>query len=164
MGTWTNSDGLHLKFGTDKSESNYAGEYVTTGELREVSLRITLTDLADASAIMSDKVFFPKNARIEEVELVTHTAATSGGAAVLNIGLVQASDRSTAIDTDGFVAALALASFNSAGEKVVLRVGSTSAGALIGTTNSTVGYIVADYDTAAFTAGEIDVRVRYRGV
>lgn len=161
--TWLNPDGLYKKYGVTKTTANTGGEYVTTGALREIEVNIPdLTALATGSSILSDVVFTPKM-RIEEVEIVTTTAVTSGGSAVLNVGLVQ-TDRSTAIDVDGLVEALAIASFNAAGEKVVLRPGATSAGALIGTTPSAVGYLVADYDTAAFTAGAITIRIRYRAV
>ncbi len=161
--TWLNNDGLYVKFGTAQADPNNGGEYRKDGALHEIEVKIDLTDVGSSSTIVSDTVFFPKNARIEEVEIVTHTAATSSGAATLDIGLIQA-DRSTAIDADGFVAALAKTSVDAAGEKTVLRVGSTGAGALIGTTNSTSGYIVANYGTAAFTAGVIYVRIRWYAV
>lgn len=162
MGTWKNADNLFLKFGTDKATANNDGEYRTNGALREIEVKIDLTGLTESEVIQSDAVFFPKM-RIEEVEIVTHTAAATGTA--IDIGLVQSSDRSTAIDADGLVAALVTASMNAAGEKNVLRVGSTSAGALIGTTTSSVGHITASRtDATAFTAGVIFVRIRYYAV
>jgi len=157
---WLNSDGLYLEFGTAKATANTAGEYITTGALREIEVKIDLTTLGTSPAIQSDTVFIPAGVRIEEVEIVTQTAATSGGSAVLNVGLIQ-TDRSTAIDVDGLIAAIAITSHDAAGEKTVLRVGSTGAGALIGTTTANVGMLVADYDTAAYTAGVIYVRIRY---
>lgn len=160
MGTWLNDDGLYLKFGTTKTTAEVGGEYRTNGELREIEVTIDLTDLTSSAAIVSDTTFFPNGARIEEVEIVTQTAATSAGSATLDIGLIQ-TDRSTAIDADGLVAALAKTAVDAAGEKNVIRVGSTGAGALIGTTTANVGYITANYGTAAFTAGVIRVRIRY---
>lgn len=160
MGTWLNDDGLYLKFGTAKTDVEVGGEYRTYGELREIEVTIDLTDLTSSAAIISDTTFFPNGARIEEVEIVTQTAATSAGSATLDIGLIQ-TDRSTAIDADGLIAALAKTAVDAAGEKNVVRVGSTGAGALLGTTTSKVGYITANYGTAAFTAGVIRVRIRY---
>jgi hypothetical protein len=119
-----------------------------------------MTDLGTTAAIQDYNVVVPKNARIEKVEVITQTAVTSGGSATLNVGLKR-TDNSTELDYDGLVAALALASFNSAGETVALTVGSTSAGALIGTTLAYNGYLTVDYDTAAFTAGAIRVRVYF---
>jgi len=159
MGSWNNSDGLYLKYGTDKADPNTAGEYRTNGALREIEVKITLTDLTSTAAIISDAVFFPKM-RIEEVEIVTHTAATSAGSPTLDVGLIQ-TDRSTEIDYEAFANAVALTAIDAAGEKTVLRVGSTGAGQLIGTTTSNVGYLTANYNSAAYTAGVIYVRVRY---
>lgn len=157
---YTTADGLRLKFGTEKATANKVGEYRTTGRLHEVQAKLTLTELGTASAIFGDVTLFPSGVRIEEVEIVAETAATSGGAAVLNIGLIR-EDRTTALDADGLVAALAITAYDAAGEKTVIRVGSTGAGALLGTTLANKGYLVADYDTAAFTAGVIVVTVRY---
>lgn len=159
---YTDIGGLYQKFGVEQTVTAAGGEYVTTAALREVEFKITLTALGTASAIVTgaDNIFIPAGVRVEEVEIVVDTAATGTGA-VLNIGLVR-TDRTTAIDADGLVAALALTALDAAGEKTVLRVGSTGAGALIGTTLANVGHLVADYDTAAFTAGVITVRVRYR--
>ncbi len=160
MGTWFNGDNLYKKFGTTKATPANGGEYVTTGELREYVFQITLTDLTTTAAIVNDVNFFPTGVRIQEIEIETVTAATSSGSATLNIGL-QRVDRSTEIDYDGFVAALALTAFDAAGETQTIRVGSTGAGALLGTATSQVGYVTADYDTAAFTAGVIRVRIKY---
>jgi hypothetical protein len=158
MGTWMNSDGLYIKFGTDEAAIGTAGEYRTTGPQRMAEVKLTLTSLLTTTAILDDNNFIPAGARIEKVEVVTETAVTSGGAATLNVGLIRR-DRTTAIDEDGLIAALAIASFNAAGETVVLTNGVTSAGALVGTTLANSGYLAADYDTAAFTAGVSKVRV-----
>lgn len=164
MTTWLNNDGLYLKSGTDAATVNKAGEYELDGPAHLIEATITLSGLTASPVIQSDQVFFPKGARIEKVEVVTQTAATGAGA-VLNVGLVRSSDRSTAIDADGFVAALPLASMDAAGETTVLTAGSTYAGSSIGTTTATyVGMITADYDTAAFTAGVVKVRIYYSAV
>lgn len=162
---WYNSDGLYIKFGTEGDTSSVqAGEYRTNGPQRMVELVIpAMTALGTAAAIQNDACRLPKNARIEKVEIVTTTACTSGGSAVLNIGL-QRTDRSTELDYDGLVAAAAIATFNAAGETVSITAGGTAAGALLGTTLAYNGYLTADYDTAAFTAGAIKVRVFYSRV
>lgn len=158
--TYLDSDGLLRKYGTSKGVATNAGEFRHNGALRQMEVKIDLTTLTDTAAIISDVTFFPRGARIEEVEVVTLTAATSGGSAVLNVGLI-GTDRSTVIDADAFVSAMAKTAVDAAGEKTVLRVGSTGAGSSIGTTTSAVGYITADYDTAAFTAGVVLVRIYY---
>lgn len=159
--TKTNEDGLYVKFHKEIGVAGRGG-FVAAGDngLHNVQIRITATDLGTAAAIMDDHVVIPAGAVIEEVEVISETACTSGGSAVLNIGLIR-QDRSTTYDVDGLVAALALSTINAAGEKNVLRVGSSGAGALVGTTLANAGLITADYDTAAFTAGVLVVRIKY---
>ena len=158
---WYNSDGLYIKFGTEEATVGTAGEYLTTGPQQMIELTISaLTALTTTGVIQDYNVVVPKNARIEKVEVITTTDVTSGGSATLDIGLIR-TDTSTAYDDDGLVAALAIASFNSAGETASLTVGSTSAGALIGTTLANNGYLVASYNTAAFTAGAVKIRIYY---
>lgn len=160
--TWMNNDGMHLKTGTEEARLSTAGAFRNDGPYHVVEVTIhDMTTLADTTAILDDVTFVPKGARIEKVELVTETACTSGGSAVLNVGLIRR-DRSTAIDVDGLIAAAALSTFNSAGETLDLVVGATGAGALIGTTLANNGYLCAEYDTAAFTAGKVVIRVYYR--
>jgi hypothetical protein len=157
-----NNDGLYQKYGTTQATSNIAGEYHYDGPrhcIEIADLDLTKVTVTDGSYIVSDQVFFPKNARIETIELITETAATGTGA-VLNLGLVK-TDRSTEIDFNGFLAAFPQTSMTPAGSFTTFHEGSTDAGALFGTTTSTVGYICADYDTAAFTAGKVRIRIYY---
>lgn len=158
--SWLNKDGLYLKYGTEKATTNKGGEFHNDGPLHCLEVKIDLTTLTSSATIVSDAIFFPKNARIEEIHVIADTAATSGGSATLDIGLQQ-TDRSTEIDYNGFVAALAKTAIDASGEKNKITVGSTGAGALIGTTNSTVGYLTANYNTASFTAGVVFVRIFY---
>lgn len=161
MGTWMNSDGLYIKYGPDAGVAGKAGAYgdVESGA-HVIEANITLTGLGTAAAIVDDNVFIPKGYVITQVETITTTAATSGGSAVLNVGL-QRRDRSTEIDYDGILAAVALTAIDTLGETNVIRKGSTGAGALVGTVTSAdySGYLTADYDTAAFTAGVVKIRV-----
>jgi hypothetical protein len=163
MGTWTNADGLYVKFGPTEVTVTTGGEFETDGPFRitevEISDLTTITATAGAT-ILADNVMIPKGARIESVQIINKTAATSGGSAVLNVGLVK-QDRTTEIDFDGLVAAQAITSHDAAGEQTTLTPGSTAAGALIGTTLADPGLFVADYDTAAYTAGALYIRVRW---
>lgn len=158
--SWLNPDNLYLKYGTEKTTSNVAGEYSTVGALREVEVKIDLTDLTATETILSDVQVIPTGARIKEVEVVTHTAAATGTA--IDLGLIRASDRSTEIDYNGFLAAFPTASMNAAGEKNIVDQAHTYVGALIGTTTSNIGYISASRtDATAFTAGIIYVTIRF---
>lgn len=157
---WLNNDGLFLKFGTDKTVVTTGGHYKTYGELREIELKLTLTSLTQAEVVQNDQVFFGTGTRVQEVEVMTHTAAVTGTA--IDVGLVR-TDRTTEIDFDGFLAAFPTASMNAVGEKVVVINGGTGAGAFIGaTTIANPGYITASMtDATAFTAGIIYIRIRY---
>jgi len=163
MGSQLNSDNLFVKIGTTKATPNLAGEFRTYGALREIEVAIDLTTLTTTSVIQSDQVFVPSGVRIEEVEIVAETAATSGGAPTLDVGMIQ-TDRTTVTSNTSFIAALAMTAIDAAGEKNVLRIGSTSVGAAVGTTTSQVNYIAARANTAAFTAGRVVVRIRYMKV
>lgn len=165
-GNWTNSDGLYLEFGTSKPAVDVAGEYSTLGDFREVNIRIDdLTTLTAAAAIISQNFRFPKGCRIARVDVISDVAAT-GTNAVLNLGLIQ-EDRTTAMSgttpAQAFIAALPVTSFDSVGETTSLTVGSTYAGSFLGTSTTEVGYLTADYDTAAFTAGALNIRIFYYG-
>lgn len=157
--SWMNDDGLYLKYGTEKATANIGGEYRTNTSLREVELKITLTDLTATETILSDQVFIPAGARIQEVEVVTHTAAATGTA--IDLGLIR-TDRTTELDYDGLLAACPTASMNAAGEKTIFSDNTTYDGALVGTTLANTGYVSASRtDATAFTAGVIYVKIRY---
>lgn len=160
MGVWTNADGLRIKIGGSEANVTQGGEYNHTGFWHEIEVRFNAASLTTGSALLEPGIIIPRGARIDEVEVVAETAVTSGGSATLNVGLVRL-DNTTAISANGLVAALALTNYDAAGEKTVLRVGSTGAGGLIGTTLANPGKFVADWDTAAFTGGALLVRVRF---
>lgn len=163
-GNWNNNDGLYLKYGTSKATAAAAGDFLAYGSNRIIELKISdLTTLTTTAAILDDNVYVPTNCIIEQVEIISDTAATSGGSATLSVGLMK-DDRSTTISDTALISALALTSIDGTGEKTTLTLGSTSAGTKIGTTiGSDRGYITAKYGTAAFTAGAVTIRIYYRG-
>ena len=159
---WYNDDGLYVKFGTEEATVADVGNYNVSGPENMIELKIPdLTALGTSAAIQDSGLVVPKNAFIQKCEIIVDTAATSGGSAALNVGLIR-TDRSTELDYDGFVAAGAVATFAAAGNIVEYTQGSTGHGALIGTTLAYNGYLTADYDTAAFTAGALRFRLWYR--
>ena len=162
---WNNSDGLYLKYGLSKTGSNVAGEYVTTGDLREVKLTLTLSGLTQSEVIQSDVQILPAGARIKEVEVVTTTAGATGTA--IDLGLIR-TDRTTELDYDGLLAAAPIAMHNSAGERTIytavttVPASATGTGALIGTTLAYNGYITCSRtDATAYTDGVLNVYIRY---
>lgn len=156
---WTNSDGLYVKFGTEEATVGTAGEHsVMIGPEHVHEVVITLTGLGTAAAIQDQHTVVPSGARITKIKVINEVLATSGGSATLNVGL-QRLDRSTELDYDGFLAAAPLADYNAAGETKEYIIGVTGVGALVGTSLAYPGYITADYDTAAYTAGKVRVQI-----
>ena len=169
MGTWMNSDGLYVKYGTSEGVSTFkAGEYEDTiAGMTILEITVPLTSLTETETILSDAVFIPANAFINWVETVAIVGAATGVA--IDVGLI-ARDRSTAIDYDGLLAAAPTSNMNTAGETsryqvaVTIPTGLTGTGALVGTEVTTAGggYVSASRTTAtAFTAGTIKIRIAY---
>jgi hypothetical protein len=156
---WKDNDGLYHKYGPDKATPKKAGEYVTTGNFREVQLRIDLTALTEAETIVDDTVFIPAGMRIQEVVIDTITAATDGTA--IDLGLIK-TDRSTQVDYDGILAAFPIASMNAAGERAIIVDNSTYDGAYVGAKNvDFTSYITCSRtDSTSFGAGLINVIIR----
>lgn len=158
---WYNADGLYVKIGTEEATAGKAGSYRTTGPQQMVELFLSdMTTVPASPAILDYNTVVPKNARIEKVEIITQTAVTSGGSAVLNVGLFR-TDTTTELDYNGLIAAVPIASFNAAGEVYTSTINDTYVGALVGTTLAYNGYLTVDYDTASFTAGAIRIRIYY---
>lgn len=164
-GVWdTNADGLYWRYGTNEGTAQITGELKTFGARRMVEVTIDLDSLPTAASgneqIQSDTVTIPAGALIEEVELIA-TEETAGTNANLDIGLVD-QDRSTEIDFNGLITAGD--DFNGGtdlGKVYRYVVGSTDAGALIGTKLTNTGLITASPDTADFTQGVLKCRVYY---
>jgi len=162
---YLDNTGTYVKIGTEIATPISAGEYKTYGPLREVEFIIPdLTVLTTSDAVLkgADTFFFPTGVRIEEVKIITDTAATSGGSATLILGLMQ-TDRSTMIDATGIVNAVAVASLTAGSEQTFVK-GTSGAGTKVGTgaaATTLPAYITAKAGTAVFTAGAVRVRVKY---
>lgn len=175
MGTWLNADGLYIRYGADEADVAQGGAEPSINGAHEVEFDLSYTDFDSATASLphnSDSfgIVIPKGARIEEVEtLVTTAFTTSGtiGSSTFVLGLKKASDRSTELDHDGFLTTSATGTvlgLGTVGSKTTVKVGSTGAGALIGTTISENGVIAVSNSAHAshpHTAGAIKVRVRF---
>lgn len=161
--SWLNPDGLYVKFNSDQGVVGKWGAYANpaNGNQTIVEGLLDLTTLATGSTIISDNVSIPKYAWIDEVQVEVKVAGTGTGA-VLNVGLI-ADDRSTSYDSDGFVQAMVLTSLDELGETNTFNKNAVAGGGgtLVGTATTQNGLIVADYDTAAFTAGSVWIRIKY---
>jgi hypothetical protein len=177
-GSWTNSDGLYLQYGTAKAVPETGGDYLSYGSNRLAEVTINLSSLNTSTTnIVSNTLFFPQgqNLFIEKVELVTEVASSATGNA-LSVGLVQ-DDRST-VPTGGataFVAAATSTVLTTAGALVTYTAGSASGGGFIGYyntqwntntsgTNSVGGYITAYLSGVSTATGQVKVRIYYHGV
>lgn len=175
MGTWLNSDGLYIRYGADEADNAIGGVKNNVDGEHEVEFELAFNDFNTATPslpLRSDSfgLVIPKGARIEEIETIVQTAFTSSGTvglATVVLGLKQASDRSTELDHDGFTTTAATGTvlgIATVGTKTVTRVGSTGAGALLGTTLANNGVLVASnsaHATHPLTAGVLKVRVKY---
>lgn len=160
MAEWINSDGLRVWIGNTEAEVTRSGEQQSLDGTRVFETIIDLANLGSSSALLEDTrtTVIPSGLRIDEIQVINETAATSGGSATLNLGLVR-QDTTTTYDADGLLAVAPLADYNAAGETISYKIGVTGVGALVGTTLANAGFLVADYDTAAFTAGRLLVRI-----
>lgn len=165
---WSNNDGLYIKMGSNEATVVNAGEYRHDGPLRCVEVEIPLISLTTSTNYFpSDTVSIPNGARIAHCTLYVETVATSGGSPTLDIGLVD-QDRSSAIDDDGFIAAVALTALDTAGTNLLFTpasdstpAGASGCGALVGTTISNTGLIVASSNSTTYTAGRVVFRIYY---
>lgn len=160
---WLDNTGLYQKYGLEQTTTQAGGEYRTNAELREIEFKIDLTTLTATPAIVAgaDNINFPAGFVIEQVEVIVDTAG-AGATATLDVGL-QRLDRTTEIDYQAFVKGAAVATLT-AGNKITIIKGSTAVGDFVGTGTAVAnpGYITANYNTAAFTAGVVVIRVKYR--
>lgn len=156
---WTNPDGLTIYFDGEEAQLANGGEYKTFDLSRVEDVEVDLTTLTTTAAVVSRSVF-PWGKTLDKVEIIADVAATSGGSATLDVGFRRVT-AGTDVDDDGAVAALPLANINVTGETNVLTAGVTYAGALVGTVVEADEscYITASYNTAAFTAGRIRIRL-----
>lgn len=154
MGTWTNDDGLYLRFGQTEADVTKAGEPRDgDGMERVAEVEIAAADLTVSTTKVYDGLTIPNGAHITKAEFYVETAF-AGATGTLTIGLVD-QDRSTAIDADGIDAAIAVTAIDAAGDLI------TCDGALINTTLSNTGLVSALNGTAQFTAGVGQLRIYY---
>lgn len=152
--TWTNDineDGLEVKFGQERSEVINQG--ITSGEEKVFVYKVVGTAVADTDTAPAsgDAPFIPAGAFIKDAVFTVQTAFV-GATAVLDLG-TKASDGTNVAD-DG-IDSLAIGVIDADNDAVV------SDGALIGTVVAADAYIMATYDTAAFTAGEGTLVIKY---
>lgn len=166
---WDNNDGLHVFLGLGEAVATKAGEYEMFGGSHVTEVILDLVALTAAApqaggkqCIIADNVTIPNGAFIEKVEVLV-LKETAGVNANLDLGLVD-QDRSTEIDFNGFLAAAD--AFNGGTDigglftyGVIDGTRTTEGGVLLGTKITNTGLLVANVETADFTAGILRIRI-----
>jgi hypothetical protein len=170
-GIWVNNDGLRVKIAGAEAVKGKGGEYEYDSSMHvtEFDVDFSTINLGTSQTnvyILDYDTVFADGSVIEKIDIKVGTGFTSGGAATLDIGLVARGTDSTSFttitDADGLVAALALTTINAAGKISSLTVGTTSAGALLGTALAADNVMSVNFGTAAYTAGTMRLYVYWR--
>jgi hypothetical protein len=149
---YTNADGLQQQYGT-RSVLSGAKEAAGVGVKKYLILDFNGVGLADTAPVLDlSAARLPAGAYVISATLLVETTFT-GATATLDIGTFKASD-GTELDMNGFVAAEAVAGLT-AGADIA------GAGAQIGTIIAQDAYVIATYNTAAFTAGKARCVIEY---
>jgi hypothetical protein len=149
---YTNADGLQQQYGT-RGVLSGAKEAAGVGVKKHLILDFNGVGLVDSAPVLDlSAARLPAGAYVISATLLVETTFT-GATATLDIGTFKASD-GTALDIDGFVEAAAVATLT-AGADIA------GAGAQIGTIIAEDTYVVATYNTAAFTAGKARCVIEY---
>ena len=155
---WSNSDGLYVRFGTERTEKAKVAEYTTDGPGRLVELHVPKDDyplIAAGAVIQSREVVLPAGALIESVEIVS-TIDVVSATGVVNVGTIDADDGASNADVDALVVAATATEINTGGTNVAGWVGA-KVGALLAANS----FVTLEVDTDEVDSGEFTVRVVY---
>lgn len=156
MTVWNNADGLRVRFPNDDREV-HGGEYPGAGSLRTIEVEFDFANIGTSATVLDYNIIVPSNSRIQEVYLISETAATA--LTTLDFGLFRL-DGTTELDHDGLINDVALASLNVNGEQNVFTAGVSGAGALVGATTTRAGLFSATRTgTAGVGHGILQVRI-----
>ena len=166
MSTWTNDDGLKVKFGTTEATPTKAGMFgdvVRPYHIFEAD--IDLADVTSSAVSLDDTVRIPTGARLCKAEITVLTEPT-GTSAALDVGLMQLDG--TEEDYDGIIDGITEAGMDdTVGATYVFEpdvspdTGAVGArmGIAAGVTEPCTVSVM--YTGAAFTAGRVLFRLYY---
>ena len=157
--SWTNSDGLVVRFGTDKGTEKESGS-TEANVHRTLVHKFAFGDIAntDVTAADPESPFIPADSVITRATLYVTTAFV-GATGVLDIGLKVAAGTNT--DDDG-IDSVAVGILDAIGDTINCNGAYvSSAGNLTGLRITADQYIMTTWDTAAFTAGAATLVVEY---
>jgi hypothetical protein len=155
---WTNSDGLVVRFGTERADSINSGVNAES-PLKSITHSFTYADVADTdtAAPAEDAPAIPAGAVITRAVLYV-TDAFVGATGVLDIGLKVAAGTNT--DDDGILST-GIATIDVDGDTVVGDGALVASADLTGVAFTENQYLMTTWDTAAFTAGAAKLVVEY---
>jgi len=158
---WTNSDGLLVRFGTDKGAVRNNG--ITAENVHKTLVhKFDFNDIAttDTAAAAPEDAFIPNGSVIVRATLYVTTGFV-GATGTLDIGLKVAAGTNT--DDDGIDAAIAVTALNALGDTIMCNGALVLAetGDLTGVRFTADQYIMTTWDTAAFTAGAATLVIEY---
>lgn len=148
--SYTNADGVYVLTSVDQGAIQPNG---TTTNIfrRSLVIDVDFTQIGatfTSANINPQAATIPANATLVGATLIMSVAATSAGAATLDIGTYLASG--TAVVATGILAAAAITTHDAIGE--VVRAGGTQV-AGTATIGTAAVYVGLKYNTAAYTAG-----------
>lgn len=153
---WTNSDGLRIRFGTEKSRDAKEGSPIQAGNYKVYEFEILGTDLPLHTETQErylnrvPSVFLPAGHMLVEAKLVVMTAF-AGANATLSLGLAE--QDGTTVAADGIDATIAVTEIDTVGDTI------TCDGALVGTILAKDSALTVTVGTASFTAGKAKLLV-----
>ena len=162
MSKWQNKDGVLVKFGNTEGEVAKGGAVKSYGNLNVAEFEIDMATLPNITAgvlYLSDTLIIPAGAIVQRVVTTIHKVSVGSGAN-FNLGLRKAADRA-AYDDDGLIIAADAEHTTAVGTRTKYEQGGTDHGATLGIILTEDSFIVASYDTAAFTAGIYKVRIEW---
>ena len=145
-----NADGLTQAYGTAEANVEIGGK-VSEGQYSKLVINFDFNDLNSTTEEIVSEQVLPDNVNIKSAQLFVTTAFV-GATGTLDIGLIQASDRSTAIDQDGIDVAIAVTAIDAIGDVVDCDGALITPGASAGPITES-GLVTMTNDTADFTAG-----------
>jgi hypothetical protein len=171
----TNADGLRQGYGRHTSDNDVAGVHGGVGAKKTMTIELDLTTVTTAATDANTPIQHAQIKRgsiITDAYIQTVVAATSSGAATLDLGLWGRGTLTTPVtdDANGLHSGVTIAQMTTVGE--ILRLtgakvqeqdaaGTPRVGTAVGATSLSDCVISAEWNTAAFTAGTVLVTLEY---
>lgn len=157
--SWTNDDGLLVKFGVEESVKGKVSESRNEGQSRVTEIRYSSENMpavADNSVVIDYGYVLPKGAMIESVEIVPYEdVASTSSDITLNVGIVDADGGTTILDVDALIVAATQTEINAGGVSASGWVGTR----IYGTPLEEAAYLTWEVDNHAATDGRGMIRI-----